>query len=106
MTCRRWAARPARTAAACGRSRPPPWIAPARASWRVPQALKLARRGGPVRHDLDLQLQVHRPVEQRPDLLARRDADVADHRPALADDDAALAVALDQDQRIDDHVAF
>src|SRR5207247_8414397 len=63
----------------------------------VEQALVLA----PARRHLDLESEEHVAPEQVLDLEAGLAADALDHGAALADQDALLAVALDQDRGLD-----
>src|SRR4051794_13142039 len=61
-------------------------------------------RVGPVGRHLRVQAQVSGPAEELGDLHAGGLADVANHLPALPYHDPLLALALDQDGGVDDHV--
>src|SRR5262245_45100991 len=68
---------------------------------REPQVPIARRVVAPAFAHLHEQEQVHRPLEQLRQLLARLRRHLLDHAAALAQHDALLAVALDEDGLLD-----
>src|SRR5215469_15629059 len=58
---------------------------------------------GPALTDLDVQEEMHRPLEQAPKLVASAGADLLDARAPLAQNDGALALALNVYRLLDAH---
>src|SRR5262245_32710614 len=72
----------------------------------VAQFLELAGVARPALVDADEQLEVRRPPDELADLVARARADLADHAPALPDDDLLLRLFLHVHRRRDHDVAL
>src|ERR1700732_1419895 len=85
---------------------PPGGAPPANLRFVVQPDRAIVRRiVGPALAHLDVQEEVHRPLQHLAQLMARAGADLLDARATLAEEDRALAVALDMDGLLDAHAA-